>query len=87
MVQVDGLVGAKEVLRTVPEKAAFLLALHPKDRMRLLGMASTSFLNTKSKVLHQAAVVTLLKTCVTMPSDIKLLSTVLRCAACVCQSL
>lgn len=36
--QIDGLVGAKEVLRTVPEKTAFLLSLHAKDRLRLLGM-------------------------------------------------
>lgn len=38
--QIDGLVGAKEVLKTVPEKAAFLLSLHAKDRLRLLGLVS-----------------------------------------------
>ena len=38
LMQIDGLVGAKEVLRTVPEKTAFLLSLHAKDRLRLLGM-------------------------------------------------
>jgi len=26
------------VLKTVPEKAAFLQSLHPRDRLRLLGM-------------------------------------------------
>lgn len=43
--QVDGLVGAKEVLKLVPEKAVFLSALHPRDCLRLLGVVS-SFLLT-----------------------------------------
>ena len=43
IMQIDGLVGAKEVLRTVPEKTAFLLVLHPKDRLRLLGMVSHTY--------------------------------------------
>ena len=38
--QVDGLVGAKEVLKLVPEKAVFLAALHPRDCLRLLGLVS-----------------------------------------------
>ena len=38
--QIVCLVGAKEVLKTVPEKAAFLLSLHAKDRLRLLGLVS-----------------------------------------------
>jgi len=38
---VDGLVGSSQVLRTLPQKRAFLLALHPKDRLRLLHMVET----------------------------------------------
>lgn len=36
--QIEGLVGAKEVLKTVPEKSSFLQCLHAKDCLRLLGM-------------------------------------------------
>ncbi|DBA73094.1 hypothetical protein WJX79_004857 [Trebouxia sp. C0005] len=42
---IDGLVGAKEVLKTVPEKATFLQSLHPRDRLRLLGMTVGSRLS------------------------------------------
>lgn len=35
---VDGFVGSNNVLRTLPQKRAFLLALPNKDRMRLLNM-------------------------------------------------
>ena len=39
--QIEGLVGAKEVLKTVPEKSSFLLSLQAKDCLRLLGMVRT----------------------------------------------
>lgn len=39
--QIEGLVGAKEVLKTVPEKSLFLQSLHAKDCLRLLGMVCT----------------------------------------------
>ena len=35
---VDGMVGSNQVLRSLQQKRAFLLALHPKDRLRLLHM-------------------------------------------------
>ena len=38
IMQIEGLVGAKEVLKTVPEKSSFLQSLHAKDCLRLLGM-------------------------------------------------
>lgn len=38
MLQIEGLVGAKEVLKTVSEKSSFLQSLHAKDCLRLLGM-------------------------------------------------
>ena len=41
--QIEGLVGAKEVLKTVPEKSSFLQSLHAKDCLRLLGMVCTPF--------------------------------------------
>ena len=36
--QIEGLVGAKEVLKTVAEKSSFLQSLQAKDCLRLLGM-------------------------------------------------
>ena len=33
---VDGLLGSTQVLKTLPQKRAFLQALHPKDCLRLL---------------------------------------------------
>lgn len=35
---VDGLVGSSQVLKTLPQKRAFLQALPPKDCLRLLNM-------------------------------------------------
>ncbi|DBA86159.1 TPA: hypothetical protein ACH3X1_005668 [Trebouxia sp. C0004] len=49
---IDGLVGAKEVLKTVPEKATFLQSLHPRDRLRLLGMTVGSRLSTADSSRH-----------------------------------
>lgn len=37
---VDGLVGSNQVLKTLPQKRAFLQAIHPKDCLRLLNMVS-----------------------------------------------
>ena len=41
---VDGLVGSGQVLRTLAQKQAFLVQLHPRDRMRLLAVVSASLI-------------------------------------------
>ena len=41
---IDGLVGSNQVLRSLPQKRAFLQALHPKDCLRLLNMVRDSIL-------------------------------------------
>lgn len=48
---VEGLVGSGQVLRELSQKRAFLVALKPRDRMRLLALvrsSPTAFLQTSS---------------------------------------
>ena len=45
--------GAKEVLKLVPEKATFLSALQPRDCLRLLGMVSNTTVEANCcRILH-----------------------------------
>lgn len=49
---IEGLVGAKEVLKTVPEKSSFLQCLHAKDCLRLLGMTVGSRLSISNEIRY-----------------------------------